>query len=517
MGVGGLPISIQDFRKLRQGGYTYVDKTRQLHAMAHLGTAQFLSRPRRFGKSLLVSTLEELFLGNKALFEGLWIENNWDWSQRHPVLKIGFSSIGYGSIGLEAAIVATLNELAASYGVSLAHEQGIERMLRRLIITLAEQHKPVVLLIDEYDKPIIDYLDDLPQAEANRNTLKRFYSVLKDLDRHLRLVFLTGVSKFSRVSIFSELNNLIDLTLHPKFGDLVGYTQQEIEHYFEAYINEAAPAHGGREALLHQMGVWYNGYSWTGTHRVYNPWSILNFFSEGLFRNFWFDSGTPTFLTKLLNKHHLYDVEGEEVAEAAFSSFELGDIDLHALLFQTGYITIKKQLGQNEYEVGYPNQEVRQSFLIYLLAESSGYFPSKTGPYANKVAKALKAHNPEAFVAALNVLFAKIPHQLFIANKEAYYHSITFLALSLAGVYAEAETSMAQGRADCIIKLPTHTYIIEFKLDQSAATALAQIKANNYAGPYTNSPNPVYLLGINFSSAQKAITGYQLEALPTPV
>ena len=357
-----LPVGLQSFQVIRTGGYLYVDKTALLHRLVTEGKYYFLSRPRRFGKSLTVSTLAELFRGQRDLFTGLWIDDQWDWTQTNPIIHLSLNSLGYKEIGLEKALALRLNKIAAQYGFSLQSEANSLRF-QELIEQLHRSFGPAVVLIDEYDKPIIDYLDDLPRAEHHRDLLKSFYSVLKDADPHLRLVLLTGVSKFSQVSIFSELNNLADLTLHPEYATLLGYTQAELEHYFAERLSELAPHFGGKDALLHRIKEWYNGYSWDGVNYVYNPFSVLSFFSQKQFRNFWFETGTPTFLVKLLNREHAYQLEDIRASAAVFSSFELRRIDPKALLFQTGYITIRSVDEDQTYTLSYPNKEVRDSLL----------------------------------------------------------------------------------------------------------------------------------------------------------
>ncbi len=504
-----LPIGIQDYRKLREGNHVYVDKTQHIFRMIEQGGYHFLSRPRRFGKSLLVSTLAELFSGSRELFKGLWIEAHWRWEEPYPIVRLAFNDATYQKIGLEAFLTQELQQQAQLHGIRLT-KTGSQSLLKELIELLAAKKGPVVLLVDEYDKPIIDYLDDVPQAEAHRNMMKHLYSVLKPLDAHLRFVLLTGVSKFSRVSIFSELNNLIDLTTHHKFADLLGYTQQELEHTFEKYIEGVAPAHGGREALLTKIATWYNGYSWNGQVRVYNPFSILLFFSEGQFKNFWFVTGTASFLVKLLDRHRIYDLEAMELDEAVTNNFELSNLSPYTLLFQTGYITIKSIDEYGLYTMGYPNREVRESLLKYLLAQVVHSQAEIAPKYATNMVKALHKHQPEAFVAALNQLFSSIPYSIFIANKEAYYHTVTFLAIALMGGFITVEGTQALGRPDCILHLPDAVYVVEFKLDKNAQAAIDQIKAKQYATPYQATGKRVCLFGINFSSDQKAIDDWQV-------
>ena len=504
-----LPIGLQDFARLRQEDYLYVDKTELLYQLATSGVYYFLSRPRRFGKSLLISTLSELFRGRQELFEGLWIEDHWDWDKTHPVLDFRFNKSGYKISGLETFLYEELADRAKIYGIPL-EKSSYPAQLEELVVGLSKQHGQVVVLIDEYDKPILDYLHDIPQAEHNREVLKNFYSVLKPLDPHLRFVLLTGVSKFSRVSIFSELNNLKDLTLHPGYATLLGYTQEELEHYFADRLDQFAPDFGGREALLAQIKQWYNGYSWDAKHYVYNPFSVLNFFDQASFENFWFETGTPTFLIKLLNRQREYNLENLQVGALVLSAFEIERIDPYTLLFQTGYLTICARQGQT-YTLSYPNQEVKNALLQYLLAEYSGEYPSKTATHALRMKQALEQNDLAAFVTALNTLFASIPYQIFIADKEAYYHSVIFLALSLVGSFVQVEVSQAKGRPDAVVHTEQVIYVLEFKLDEPAEVALAQIQEKGYAQPYLNQGKTVRTVGLSFDSRQKALDEWREE------
>ena len=508
-----LPIGLQDFGELRRGEFLYVDKTQHLYQLTTEGKYYFLSRPRRFGKSLLVSTLSELFQGNQALFEGLWIHDRWDWSKTHPVLDFRFNKSGYKVSGLETFLYEELADRAQAHGITLK-KSSYPAQLEELIVGLSKQYGQVVVLIDEYDKPILDYLHDIPQAKAHREVLKNFYSVLKPLDPHLRFVLLTGVSKFSRVSIFSELNNLKDLTIHSQYATLLGYTQSELEHYFADRIDQLAPDFGGQEALLTQIKQWYNGYSWDAKHYVYNPFSILSFFDRASFENFWFETGTPTFLVKLLKREQQYDFEQVLASAAALGSFELDRLHPLTLLFQTGYLTIQSKDEDMAYTLVYPNKEVRHSLLQHLLGEYVEESPSDTYIRAKQMKDALRKEDLEAFVEGLNSLFASIPYQIFIADKEAYYHSITFLALSLMGSFIQVEVSQAKGQPDAVVHLEQVIYVLEFKLDKSAEAALAQIQEKGYAQPYLGQGKTVRAVGLNFSSSQKALDQWQEEVLP---
>jgi Predicted AAA-ATPase len=306
-----LPIGIQTFEKIRDGGFLYVDKTEQIFRLITGGGYFFISRPRRFGKSLTLSTIKSVYAGHRALFEGLWIENHWDWTKIHPVIHIQFNEIGYATNGLEEALYDALAYQAAKFGLTLT-AKGYDRQFAELIERLSEKSGKVVILIDEYDKPLIDYLEktELPKAFAHQKILKNFYSILKSADPYIEFLLITGVSKFSKVSIFSDLNNLEDLTLHPRFGTLTGYSQQELESVFPEHLAETLRAFPGEttQTLLQQIKSWYNGYTWNGRDYVYNPFSILNFFSQSVFQDYWFKTGTPSFLVKKLAEARYFNL-----------------------------------------------------------------------------------------------------------------------------------------------------------------------------------------------------------------
>lgn len=507
------PVGIQAFSSIREGGFTYVDKTRLIYELVEQGKYYFLSRPRRFGKSLTVSTLSALFTGKKELFEGLWIADQWDWSKVHPVIHIGFSSIGYKDVGLEKAIYIQLQKIAKLYNIQL-HSEGNILQFSELIEQLRINYGKVVILIDEYDKPIIDYLDDLEQAEIYRDILKKFYSVLKDIDEKLRLVFITGVSKFSKASIFSELNNLENLSMSSKFNALCGYTQEELEYYFDEAIDDMAKVHDqNREWTLAEIKKWYNGYAWGNVKQtIYNPFSILNALKDQTFRNFWFESGTPTFLIKLLRKHELAHIGKMMVTSATFSSYQIDNISPETLLFQTGYLTIKKYLGMDLYELDYPNQEIRSSMLQYLLADYTRLGQGKGGAPALLMAHALKDEKPEELRMHIDAMLHSIPYELHQDN-EAYYHTVIHLAFDLIGVYIQSEIHTGKGRLDSIVQTENAIYIFEFKVNSTAEEALAQLQERGYAKPFMGKGKRIYCIGVSFSTVEKEVNSWKVEEL----
>lgn len=511
-----LPVGIQTFAKLRQGNYLYVDKTEAIHNLiSNKAGYYFLSRPRRFGKSLLLSTIKEIYQGNRALFAGLWIENQRDWHQVNPVIHLSFASIGYRELGLEEAIRIRLRLIAENYGFVCQETTSIARQFADLLEKIAAQHGKVVLLIDEYDKPLIDYLDDIPQAKANQQIMKTFYSVLKDSDPYLEFLLITGVSKFSRVSIFSDLNNLFDLSMDRSAATLLGYTQAELEHYFTAYMPETEQyLNLSRSELLEKIRLWYNGYTWDLRNKVYNPYSILSFFQAQAFRNFWFESGTPTFVPKLMRRDKVYRLNNVRVDALSLGNYDLERLEIMPVLFQTGYLTLKNQDKRGMYQLDYPNHEVRSALNLFLMAEWAHIEPARTTPMVIQLLDAFEANDIPAVIDIIKTVFKKIPYQIFLQEREAYYHSLIYLTFFYLGQYAEAEVNDSNGRVDCVVKTPTHIYILEFKLDKTAKAALEQIKARDYAGAFRTDPRPKVLLGINFSSEAKSVDDWVMEVNP---
>ena len=499
-----LPIGIQDFSELRRGGYLYVDKTEHIHTLATGGKYYFLSRPRRFGESLLVSTMKELFSGNRKLFKGLWIEDKWDWQKTNPILHIPFSSLGYKSLGLERALHEHLDELIEQHNLNV-NEEALEKKFREVIEALSLQAGQVVLLIDEYDKPIIDYLGpDIKQAQENQQVLKKFYSVIKDSDAHLRMVFITGVSKFSKVSIFSDLNNLDDLTMTRQAADMLGYTQEELEYYFKEHI--AALTEEEQKDPLPKVREWYNGYSWDGRTFVYNPFSILLLFKHQTFSNFWFKTATPTFLIDLVQEKQAYDFDGERVSEVFFDAFQIQrDIPLGTLLFQTGYLTVKQyDMETGLYTLGYPNREVKSSFLEYLLSAFSKFEPGFGKEKILRLQQALQQEDFEELKAIINELLYKVPYQLY-DKKEKAFHLVVHVLLDYLGLNVHSEVNTSRGRLDAVVELDDKIYCIEFKVDESAEKALRQILERGYLDKYRSTGKKLIALGINFDTEKREV------------
>jgi len=467
---------------------------------------------------LLLNTIKEIFNGNKELFKGLWIYDKIEW-EKYPVIKFSFSSIDYKSVGLSQAIKDELDKIANSQNIKL-RSKTVGSKFRELIETLSEKTLPdgrqgkTVILIDEYDKPIIDYIDDIPKAEENRMILKDFYSIVKDSDSFIKFFFITGVSKFSHVSIFSDLNNLNDITLDKNYAVLTGYTQKELETYFSEYIEKVAIDYEGIfPDLMLQIKKWYNGYSWDGQNFVYNPFSILNFFYKRAFKNYWFSTGTPTFLMKLIKekRYTAFEIENREIFESELNNYEITDISLIPLLFQTGYLTIKKtNLRENTLLLDFPNREVERSFSIHLLAELSTEKLDNTSTMLVDIIHSLKNNQIEKFIELINVLYKGISYTI-TDNKEKYFHSIFYIIVKLLGFNIETEILTIDGRIDTVILTDNNIYIIEFKAGHDAKKALEQIKTKGYHKKYANDKRPKSLIGINFNIEKKCIDDFVIE------
>lgn len=529
-----LPIGIQDFSKLIENDFVYIDKTRQVYQLLRSSGLYFLSRPRRFGKTLLISTLKHIFQGKKDLFKGLYIveETDYDW-QKHPVLSFNFAKLGHKIIDLEHNLKQQIQLYADEFEVALS-DKNLASQLTDLVIAIEAKHGKVVFLVDEYDKPIIDFIDNKKQANFNREVLRSFFSPLKDLEANskLRFLFITGVSKFARVSIFSDLNNLTDLTIDPIGKDIVGITGQELKHYFRAYVKNVSEEMKLPESeLIEGLKQWYDGYSWDGKTFLYNPFSLLNFFRKNRFGNFWFATGTPTFLVKMIRDHRIKpkQLEQIEVGEAFFDKFTIDNLDIYALLFQTGYLTIKSTRRRNLrplYTLDYPNQEVKESFIQNLLEA----FTFKVNTIVNqaliKTETALYEGDVKGFVKQLKILFSDIAYQLLPRGKKAptdkdkakefaawegYFHSIIYLITAFLGFNIQVELSKHKGRLDAVLETEEFIYIMEFKLEETAATAIDQIKKQEYLNVYGNTVKKVLLVGIAFDREDRNVVDWVVE------
>ncbi|MGE5344204.1 MAG: AAA family ATPase [Candidatus Omnitrophota bacterium] len=506
-----LEIGIHSFKDRILENCVYVDKTPYIYELIRRESNCFLSRPRRFGKSLLISTLKEIFSGSKELFKDCRIYDKINW-ETYTIIHLDFINVDFKNFGLEKAIDHTLEKISRQFNITLTG-QSIKEKFGEMIEVLSKDKK-VVILIDEYDKPIMDYIDDIPEAEKNRDILKNFYSVLKSHVPHIRFLLITGVSKFSRVSIFSDLNHLADISIDPQYSNMLGYTEEEIEYYFSDYIRNWEERKGEkREILFEGLKNYYDGYSWDGENFVYNPFSILSFFRTYRFGNYWFATGSPTSLVKKIRNANIAIDRYEclRVGDSFFEKFDISSLDIAVLLFQTGYLTIKAVEGKN-YVLSYPNLEVRESFFQYLLEGYSGKTQEEITPVTETIRQTLKAHNIDGFIQCLKVLLSSIPYNIQIENREAYYHSLVYIALRLSMIDVQCEIQSAIGRSDIVVLTDPNIYIIEFKIG-SAGTALSQIEEKKYYLPYLDKDKKVTLLGIGFNETERNIGDWKIREI----
>jgi len=499
-----LPIGIQTLTEIRAKNCIYVDKTQLVHQLVTTGKYYFFARPRRFGKSLLISTLKELYLGNKAVFGGLWIEHNWDWSKTNPVVHFSFDELAYKQIGLEAAIRNELLRWAKHYKVRLLRTD-YKSQFKELLEKVAKKHGQIALLIDEYDKPIIDFVEkeEVVTGKLNRDLLREFYGVIKNSDNLLVLVFITGISKFAKVSLFSHLNNLTDITLSPQYASLAGYTQEELEFYFPDYLQACIERLKiSREELLKQMKTWYDGYSWDGITQVYNPFGTLNFLFNKVFFNHWFSTGSPDFLIKKMRQLTYYNVENSIVNNRILDKYDIDNLTLIPLLFQTGYLTVKSiDAMTGDMVLDYPNREVRESMYEFLIDDVSQN-PQRvhTGLTIMDLKKAFVARDLEKVKTILNTLLADLPVEAYSKQTEGLYHGLIHLVFKYLGLFVNSEVHSSQGHADSVVQTLTDVYIFEFKFNKTAKEGLDQIKKQDYAGKYRASDKVITGIGVNFNS-----------------
>jgi hypothetical protein len=481
----------------------------------------FLSRPRRFGKSLTVSTLSALFQGKRSLFAGLWISQNaeWEWNE-HPVLLFDFNGISHDTPeNLKKGLESSLTHAGKRQGIPLTEELLKERF-RELILALRRKTgMPVVILVDEYHKPLIDHLGKgeagLEIAKENRDILKYFFGVIKDgeVSSAVRFVFLTGVSKFSRVSIFSELNNLADLTMNRHYAEFLGYTPAEMETGFGGHIERFAEETGKTaEEIRNGLRTRYDGYRFSEMDaRVYNPFSVLKSLDEMAFKNYWFETGTPTFLVGLLREKqwNIPKIENFQATEAVFSVYELERLQPEALLFQTGYVTIT-DVEEGLYTFDYPNQEVKTAFLEMLFHDYAGEISE--GSRFRLLSRHLRREDFPSFIETMRAIYASIPYALETKRDEAYFHTLFYLMLSASGLDVRTEVLTCDGRIDMVALFPDKVYIIEFKCHQGAEAGLRQIREKGYALPYQGEGKQVILVGIGFDTEKRNISDWAWEA-----
>ncbi len=515
-----LPIGIQSFQKMRKDGFVYVDKTSYVYALANAGVPVFLSRPRRFGKSLLVSTLRAYFEGRRELFDGLELEqlegDGPDAWQARPVLHLSFNGGNYTlEGGLEDKLEAILRGYEEQWGSTWSNMSYGARFQRLIEIAHAATGHRVAVLVDEYDKPLLESMHDPALEERNRATLKAFYSVLKDADAHLRFLLITGVTKFSKVSVFSDLNQLRDISLERDYADMCGITEDELLVTFGPELDVMAQENGTvREGCLERLRSQYDGYRF---HRVgpgvYNPYSLLSALAKREFGSYWFETGTPTFLVRRM-KETAFDpkrlTNGTIYAtERRLSDYRADDPDLVPLLFQTGYLTIGDyDPATGEYKLVVPNGEVEWGLLEDLLPVWSPGYGSLRGTDVFTLRRLVEAGDTEGMRDVIGALFASIPYTRADDPFENYFQTVLWLVFALLGRYVACEVRQARGRVDCVVEARAHIYVIEFKRDGKAEEALAQIAERGYAAPFSADPRELHLIGCSFDSKTRLLADW---------
>lgn len=509
------PIGIQNFESLIYDGYQYIDKTDLIYRLVNEGKYYFLSRPRRFGKSLVISTLEAYFQGKKHLFEGLHIsqkENEW---HTYPVLHLDMNVDNYTSKEvLDNVLDDYLSRWEKQYGVQNKAKSHSLRLKSVIIAAKETTGMPVVMLVDEYDKPLIQSFDDERLQDEMRNTLKAFYGMLKPLDGHMKFGFFTGVTKFSKVSVFSDLNNLEDITMWDDFSSLCGITKREIHNTFDDEIGiMAGKLQLSKEECYDRLKNYYDGYHFSqNSEGVYNPFSLLSALKRKEFGSFWFATGTPTLLIEQLkrNSYMLHDLSHEEVSPDLIDSMDSVKQSPLPLIFQSGYLTIKGYNKEfNTYRLGYPNKEVEEGFTKFLIPYYSPISKDQESFYVMNFVKEIRNGQPEAFMKRLESLFADGNYQI-IGDAEKYFHNAVYVIFKMLGFYVEVEHATTDGRIDLLLKTKDYIYIIEFKINKSAQEALQQIENMKYAKPFENDGRTIYKIGVNFSTKTKRIEEWSI-------
>ncbi len=511
-----LSTSVYTFRTIIQDNGMYVDKSRELYTLISKMEGQFfLSRPRRFGKSLTLSTLESIFLGERELFKGLYLyDQPYDW-KTYPVIRLAMNACSASTAGeLDSRVSKNLRRLAEGYGVEVSGDNA-PSLFEDLIYRLSATGEKVVILIDEYDKPILDNILDCEEVLRIRTLLKQFYGMIKAMEEKIRFSFITGVSRFTQVSIFSDLNNLDDMTMMPEYAALCGFTQDECEGYFAQWIDENAGKHNlAREAYLDKLRRLYNGFRFSKEPvQVYNPVSFTKAMDQADFEHYWFETGTPTFLLRLLREkdYHVADLDGMQLTAGMFSSYEVEDLRVEPLLYQTGYLTIQGHDPQTGvYTLGYPNEEVKQSFVERLVDYFTPIPKERTPSLLEQLTRALHDHDLKAAFEVLEVFYARVDYSIRLKH-EKYYQTIFYILFTLLGCRIRVEVNTNKGRMDAVMQTEERIYIFEFKLGMSAGQTIAQIRNKEYFRKYTLDGRPLTLVGVSFNKDTGEIAEWTAE------
>lgn len=509
------PIGIQNFGEVRRNGYAYVDKTALLYKLVSEGKYYFLSRPRRFGKSLFLSTLESYFCGEKELFDGLAVsELEHDWKS-YPILHLDLNSREYkDESSLEAELNRHLEAWEKLYGDEYKERALEERFIHVINHAYEKTGKQVVILVDEYDKPLLQAIGNDALLAAYRSKLKAFYSVLKTLDAKIRFAFLTGVTKFGKVSVFSDLNNLKDISMLPAYSYVCGINEAELHLYFDDSIASLAENCGmTKEACYEKLRCDYDGYHFDEFSKgVYNPFSLLNTLDNKVFRDYWFETGTPSFLVYQLKKteYPLESMTEEEITTDTLNSIDIMDENPLPLLYQSGYLTIKSYDKEFDcYQLCFPNREVEQGFIRYLLPFYTPKTKDKSSYSISQFVKDVRSGDANAFMRRLEGFFANGDYQV-MGDLEVYFQNTLYVIFRMLGFYVEVERHTYNGRMDIVIQTPEYIYIMELKINQSAEIALQQIDDKGYAKAFMNDSRKLFKIGINFSTEKKLIDDWTI-------
>ncbi|BDC99155.1 ATPase AAA [Persicobacter psychrovividus] len=520
-----LPIGIQTFEDLRtkEAEYVYVDKTQHIHQMVALPKGYyFLSRPRRFGKSMLCSTFQSLFEGKQELFEGLYIHDKWDWSQSYPVIRIDLSGINYKnleSVNDQLANSLLRNCLKHNLSYEDLELKGVGPKFGELIEKIHQKSgKKIVILIDEYDKPVQDTLSSDDQLAAKSlDVLRGFYSAIKASDQYIRFCFMTGITKFTGVGLFSGANNFEDITLDSQYASICGFTQKELETCFGNYFDDVD---------MEEVKAWYNGYNYLGD-KVYNPFDILLFLKKQAdFDNYWWDSGQPTFITKIFSKGEMmpYQLSNMVLPSEELKQFNLNNLNLVSLLWQAGYLTIaeriKVPMRGYRYRMAIPNNEIQVSLNNLFLMDLTGLRQSNQH-HNYKAFDAIYDHRLGDFEKAIKAMFSAIPYNNYVQNNidkfEGYYASVMYVYLMALGLKTHTEEATSHGRIDLVMETPTHIYVVEFKVNapkpegKEKGEAIQQIHEKKYYAPYLNDDRKIILIGMHFNEAERNLDWFEVD------
>ena len=509
------PIGIQNFESLRKDGYLYVDKTALIYQLAKRGRYYFLSRPRRFGKSLLISTLEAYFQGKRELFQGLAMEElEKEWLQ-HPILHLDLNIEKYDSI---ESLGNILNNALTRWEKIYGDEPSEASFSLRFAGIIRRAHEltgqRVVILVDEYDKPMLQAINNEELQREFRNTLKPFYGALKTMDGDIKFALLTGVTKFGKVSVFSDLNNLNDISMDKQYVSLCGMTEEEIHRYFEDDLRRLATAQDMTyEETCTRLKEAYDGYHFRqNSEGIYNPFSVLNTFAKQEFGSYWFETGTPTYLVELLKQNHynLEQMSHEETNSEVLNSVYADESPI-PVIYQSGYLTIKDYDPRfGNYILGFPNREVEEGFIKFLLPFYTNVNKVESPFEIQQFTREIESGQPDAFLRRLQSFFADTPYEL-IRDLEVHYQNVLFIVFRLVGFYVKAEYHTSEGRVDLVLQTDRYIYVMEFKLEGSAEEALQQIEAKHYARPFEADPRQLFKIGFNFDNTTRNIEKWIVE------